>query len=468
VAAPVYSYIDLVTAKQQLANRLYDSSQQFWSSAELGVYVREALRTFNALTGYWRGDFLFSSQIGVPWYDMTNLAQMPNTLRPYTLLDTNLYTDIQYALLEPATGVNPWTGVSSQFSANDLINAVQRRRDELISNSGCTMTRRLVPAVNGRIVLPDTVIDIRRMAYLPAQGPPSVVWADDTWSEQSFNRNYTLAPPGTPSVYLLSAQPPISFDVDCPPGAAGQYELITVEAGPALVAGTPQTLSVPDDWVHLIKWGALADLLSRDTNARDDQRAAYCEARYRMGLKALEDAPALLAMRIGNVPLEVDSVRSADLYNTSWEGQTPALPTAALHMGLNLIALAPMPDKGLSVYGAGAYGAGAYSSSVPYSLMATVVENAPVPILNGDPIQVGRDDLDVIIDYAQHLALFKTGGAEFARTMPLLKRFLTQASIYGLKLSELGEFTQPLYGLGAREAQQNPIKAPEPVGADLG
>ena len=117
----IYSYVSFSQAQQELANRLYDPGMAFWTSTELGKYIREALHTWNALTNYWRNDFIFTPAAGITWYDLTAL---PNSLRPYTLKDSNLYLDIQYALLEPASGVNPWTGASAQFSADDLINAL--------------------------------------------------------------------------------------------------------------------------------------------------------------------------------------------------------------------------------------------------------------------------------------------------------------------------------------------------------
>jgi hypothetical protein len=440
--AEVYQYITLTQAIQQLANRLYDSSMQFWTAAEMQSLLFESLRTWNALTSYWKGDFLFNSQSGVTWYDLTDTVNLPNTLRPLTVTDALLYPDIQYALLEPAVGVNPWAGVSTQFSANDLLNAVQRRRDEILSVTGAFTTRTLIPAVNGRIALADVTIDVRRIAYLPAIGSPSTMWPSDTWDEQSFAPGYLQNPPGTPLTYLLSTQPPITFDTDRAPGSAGQYELLTVNAGPALSATVPTTLIVPDDWTHLIKWGALADLLSRDANAADPMRAQYCEQRYRMGLKLLSSASALLAMRQGNVPVQIDSLRNADFFNPTWEGTAPGTPVFLYHSGLNLMALTPPPNSG------------------SFSLTATVVENAPMPANLADNVQVAREDLDAIIDYAEHIALFKSGGEEFTETLPLFKRFMSQAQLYNAKLSEMGEFTSVLYGLSQRQEQTAPRMVP--------
>jgi hypothetical protein len=241
----------------------------------------------------------------------------------------------------------------------------------------------------------------------------------------------------------MYTQPPIAFDTDKPPAFAGQYELLTVNAGPALDPATPSSIIIPDDWAHVLKWGALADLLSRESEAQDLPRAAYCEQRYRLGLAAMRASPALLAIRDANVGLQIDSIRSADLYNTSWQALTPATPSMVYHSGLNLIALAPQPNITLAAL-----------------MMATVVENAPLPAAPGDFIQVGRDDLDVIIDYAQHLAAFKMGGAEFTQTTPLLQRFLKQCTVYNGKLSEMGEYTTMLEGVSQMEANDNPVMTP--------
>lgn len=441
MATNPYSYVTLAQARQALADRLFDGGQVFWSPAELNLYIAEALRTFNALTGYWRGDFLFTPSQATTFYDITDQSQMPNTLRPLTLTDRSVYSLIQYHLLE-AIAWNPWTGVSNQFGPNDLIGAVQRRRDELLSATACSIQRRTVPAVAGRITLPDTVIDVRRMAYLPALGSPSVLWPEDDWGEQSFAPQYLQTPPGTPLLYRMSTQPPISFDVDAAPIAAGSYELLTVEAGPLLSAATAQLLTVPDDWAWVIKWGALADLLSRDENARDIPRADYANQRYRMGQAALAAAPAVLSARIGNVAIPVDAIRSADLYNTSWEAAAQGSPSAIYHAGLNIIALSPPPD------------------AAAYSVTLTVVENAPVPAADGDFVQVGRDVLDAVLDYGEHLALFKSGGAEFTGSVPLLQRFLKVASTYNRKLMEIAEFKDMLFGVSQLESSENPTMAP--------
>jgi hypothetical protein len=427
----------------ELARRLYDPTETFWPRAEKRLYVAEALRMWNALTGFWRGEFTFQGRNGVTWYDLTDQSNLPNTLRPSTLHDSDVWTIVQYHLLEPVVGLNPWTGVSAQFTADDLLNALMRRRDEVLSATGCTLTRRLIPAVAGRIQLPQSVLDVSTTGQLP-----SVMSAEDSWAEQAFNINYLQSPPGTPFTYLMTAQPPLSFDVDVPPGYGGNYELLDVESGAQLVVAGGAQLLVPDDFAWVLKWGVLSDLFGRESLSQDILRADHAEKLYRLGLAVLADVPSLMFMRIGNVPVLVDSVRSADLYNTSWQARALGTPQDALIAGQNLVALTPAPDSGT------------------YSITATVVTNAPIPASDGDFIQAGPDEIDVLLDLCVHVAMVKCGGAEFISTLPLLQRFMQAAARYNSKMNEIAEFRSLMMGLAQREAVLNPPKGTDSTVTD--
>jgi hypothetical protein len=154
-------------------------------------------------------------------------------------------------------------------------------------------------------------------------------------------------------------------------------------------------------------------------------------------------------MRVNNVPAQISSVRGADLYNTSWQGADPGVPRQVAYSGMNLFALNPPADSGID--------------GVPYDLTVTVVENAPIPTLDDDQIQVSREDLDVLLDYCVHIAMLKAGGADFMSTLPLYKRFMTQAALYNRKLSEFGEYTDTLMGMAVRERSLNPVQQPVPA-----
>jgi hypothetical protein len=348
-----------------------------------------------------------------------------------TLTPALLYQIILLHLLEPSTG-----SASSQFAAIDLSNAFNQRLNELLGTTGCFITQSTIPAAPGRIALADNTLDLRRLAFIPAPGfgPTSTLWEDDSWAWQAFEPNYTTMAPGIPATYARSTQPVQTFDVDANLSVPGTYEVLTIENSLA----SPTSTIIPDDWAWVLKWGALAELLGRESNAKDPMRQQYCEQRYREGMSLLTLAPALLGMRVNNVPLEIDAIVSADQYNTSWESAAPTAPTTALVAGLNLVALSPTPDSAL------------------YNVSATVVENAPVPILQTDCINVTEDVYEAILDEAQHLAMFKCGGAEFQATISMHQRFLSLAALYSSRIAEMGEFAQVLYKQSQQEAERKP------------
>jgi hypothetical protein len=276
--------------------------------------------------------------------------------------------------------------------------------------------------------------------WLPGNNsyPNSVLRPSDDLELQAFDPLWLSAANATPSTYRQSAQPPLSFDVDRIPTVAGNYEVLSVNAGAGLLTTAPTLLGIPDDWAWIIKWGALGDLLSRESLAKDPLRASYCDQRYQEGLGLLNSASALLSLRLAGSPLHIDSVRNGDDYDQSWQLAPAARPTSIYVAGLNLIGFGPAPDSA-------------------YSVEATVVRNAPVPSSPSDYIQLGRDDYSAVLDYAQHLAAFKQGGDEFVVTVPLYQAFLKRAALYNSKLSALGSFQKSIYETSQLEQERNPV-----------
>jgi len=444
---PNYTYATLSDAQSALSARLFDTSQQQWPAAELTYYIVESLRSFNALTSFWRAEFPFSLSQATNWYDLTSLS---GSLRPFTVTDQYLTNILEYHLLEPLTSLTPssgtpalWTG-SAQFSLFDIYGALTRRQNDTLGASGCTLTRTLVsaPIVRTGIILADTAIDIRRVAWIPRIISPQdydtqIMRQTDAWAKKAFDYNYTTSPQQPPRTWMQNTEPPPRFDVDYIPPVPGQYETITVNSGPASNATSYQTMKIPDDWSWVVKWGAMSDLLGKDSQAADPLRADYCLKRYQEGLLLMNSSPAVLAMQLNGLPITVDAVKNGDNFNPSWQSLTQGSPQSCYVAGLNLVGFAT-PD-------AGAYGA-----------LATVVQNAPVPVAPTDYIQTDRSNYDAILDEAQHLAAFKLGGAEFTRTMLLHANFMARAALYNSKLKAMGTFQGTEWGLSQKEQKRNP------------
>lgn len=379
---------------------------------------------------------VFPATLNATWFD---LHTQPATLIPYTVQQSDIVTQIENHLLEPPTPL-AWTG-SLQFNLASINAACQRRQNETLGTTGCTLAQAFINApIQTRTFLPDTVIDIRRVAWIPA--PISgfankILRQSDIWEKRAFDMGWTTASQVPPRLWMQNTEPPISFDVDRIPPAPGQWDVLTVSSGPNWNSGSTTTLNIPDDWSWIIKWGALFDLLSRESNAKDSPRAAYCKARYDEGLAFLNQISIALALRLNNIPRSLDSLHNGDAFNVSWQSQVAGTPNR-FYTAANYLAVSPP----------------SYSTTAS-SLAVSITQNAPVPIAGTDYIQVARDDFDTIIDYAQHLAMFKQGGSEFAATIPLYQKFQRKAAQYNSKLREMGFFSIDQLELATMEERQN-------------
>src|SRR5208337_3185614 len=160
-----YNWLSLSAAISQLGQRLNitPSTTSFWTTAELQAYITTALRVYNSLTWAWRTNFNFISP--TLWNSLGTITGSP---RLRTLTDTNAYTEMEYLLLEPPTG-GTWTG-TNQFSINDLSQALQRRRDEMLQISNCNQVLSSGIALTPNTIiteLDDSIIDVERVRYLP-------------------------------------------------------------------------------------------------------------------------------------------------------------------------------------------------------------------------------------------------------------------------------------------------------------
>jgi hypothetical protein len=429
----VYQWLTFSAARQQLAARLADPGNAFWLDAENGSYIVEALRTWNALTFAWKSVFTFTvAAASKPtWYSLGLLAGSP---RLRTLTDSALYTAMEYHLLEPATG-STWTG-TSQFSIADLSLALQRCRDEALQVANCNQANPTAIAATlnqRRVVLPDTFLDVARARWVPTMGSPVTLMRNDETGLNYYQPGYLQTDAVTPTQYNLASVPPLTLEVDIPPAQPGAYDVIALLAGVPFNPPTASLLNVPDDNAWALKWGALADVLGRESEATDRLRAQYCTSRYTDGVKLLTNTPWVMEAFINNVPANFVSMTEMDWYRPGWDSGAPDYQVVILG-GTDFFTVVPDPANDLSV-------------------TLTTLGNAPVPVADGDYIQCSRDVWDVILDYAQFLAAFKQGGAEFEAALELERGFMTAAMATNGRLEKLGLFADVFEQEGTREVR---------------
>ncbi|HYT08992.1 MAG TPA: hypothetical protein VEL77_15210 [Rugosimonospora sp.] len=421
-----YSTTTLASARAQLLERLEDPNAVYFgdggSPANANRWIQESLRTWQALTASYKDRGTFNTVANQAFYDLPTVL---SSLLAYTVTDRDAVDAVLAHLLEPALSAI-WTG-TGQFTFAAIAGAIQARLNRFQGDSGVCLTRITQAGVGaGRTALADSITDIRRVAWLT--GGASVLWRDDEYGAQSFRFN--AAPVTTPVVYAQFDLAPVAIEMYPPPLATGTVELIavapvvTVGGSPATVYNTSAILGIPDDFAWAVTWGALADLLALDGPGKDIPRAQYAESRYAEAVQAARMNPTVLMTQVASAPVWSGSVFELDAFSTSWEATT-GTPSFAGMAGRNLVAMGPVADG-------------------TYTVTMDVTRNAIMPANDSDYLQITKDAIDPLLDYAQHIASFRMGGSEFAATARLRANFMTAAAEQNSRLRNLAFFRPSL------------------------
>jgi hypothetical protein len=111
--------------------------------------------------------------------------------------------------------------------------------------------------------------------------------------------------------------------------------------------------------------------------------------------------------------------------------------------GRNLICPAPIADAG------------------PYAITLDVVRNAPIPAVDGDYVQIGREEVEAIIDYAQHLAEFKQGSYELQASAEGWNGLVKMAALKNSRLAASTKLMNEMLGRATEEEVKRPRKTVE-------
>ena len=488
-----YSWLTFSQAIAQLAQRLNDSANIFWTQAELQIYITQSLRMYNSLCWQWRVNFNYTDPVNL-WNSLGLLSGSP---RQRTLYDTYAYTEMQYMLLEPATG-QTWTG-TSQFNISVMSQALQRRRDEMlqVSNANQSLLAGIALTPNTiQTLLPDTTIDVERVRYLPAIASPTgtaasgassislsntygilngqliygtgvatgttvtgvgvnsvnisiptsgavlgkltfttpnTLYRDDTVSQEFYEAPLYQQNPGTPTTFSLSSEPPLSWLVDIPPAQPGTYEAVVLQSGTPFNPPTPTLLGIPNDFAWVLEYGALADLLGQESESTDRERSAYCLKRYQDGLQLMLKTPWIELGKVNGQAVSLDSIVSMDRYSPEWDSNPTGFGPNIVVGGMDFIA-----------------------APVGQNIGCTLLGNAPITDSTGVYLQVSQSNWDAVILLAQSRCLFKLGGGEWKAGLELEKAAIQMCSAENTRLRSTGAFGDVIAQRGnQQERDQN-------------
>lgn len=420
-----YTHTTFAQLQTELALRLFDAGNVYYTATELVLYLTESLRTFGLCSGFWRARGTVTASANTAFYNLNTLLTDGSTLLlAPTITDRDIIQQLQYYLLETSAAVSQsaWLG-TEMFTYAGISAAVQNRLNQFLSDTGVVVTRSLITSLSppiGRQVLTQSTIDVRRIAWIGAspENYYTILWREDERLLTAADQSWSVTP-GTPANYSIMVPPPLQLQLAPIPVSSGQLELLTVDSTVLIPATSATVLGIPDDLTPAIKWGALADLFGNDGIARDPVRATYCEQRYQQYVRLARALPVVLHTELNGVPLIPSTLQELDASTPNWQNITSDASHPVTDVVLcapNLIALSCIPDT-------------------TYSVTCDVVRRTPIPVLDADYVQLGREQLDMILDYAEHLALFKVGGMEWHATERQANNFIAQSITYNQRIS---------------------------------
>lgn len=434
-----YGYITLAQFRNELLLRLNSNGADFWTNAELNLYISEALSVWNVLTSWWPADFQIPLDPSLPPLSNSNWIPTNGMTSPrfQTYTETDLYSIVCYHILEsqPAAGV--WTG-TSMFNMDNLSQSAQNRLNEILLASGCNMvvnTALSITPNTSRIQLPDTMLDVRRVRYNAVDGTHVTLVRGDSQSFLRFSPNYRQTNKA-PRRFDVIGAPPLTLTVDTLVNQPNTLEILAMGCANTLDPTNPQKLLIPNDYLWVLKYGVLADLLTNEPEATDVGRAEYCEKRFETGLKLMSEMPWLVNGFYDERAVDTPSVAGKDRNSYEWQAN-PKAWWGIVTGGIDLVAPSPIP-------------------TTPINLKMTVVGNAPQPASDTDFIQAPRDVVNILLDYCQHLCTLKQGGGLFEKSMDLYSGFIEYAKMTSARLRASGIFPTDIRPVTSRQDTDMP------------
>lgn len=432
MAYSTYTLGDLLT---ELGVLLDDQNALYWTTAEKTYAIQEFLRVWGAYTAYWRTRGTFNLTPGTAFYNLSTVLPLLRT-RTWTL--NQLTQEVQFACLEAANGISG-VGMSGQIGIDSILQSIQRARNKFVIDARFPYSYHSVlasPNADGLVGFPNTAVYVHRASWQDAlSGTWTNLWREDSWAIDHNNPNWTLEA-GIPQMYSESEEAPLELQLVPPPSAAGTLDAITVDSLLIDVTNANATFQLPDEWVHALKYAALQDLFSAESQNKDALRAQYAQMRYEQAMDFAKRARSIIRLLYQGRPLPIDSQFAIDAAQPFWRNQSGP------------------PNMAGVLYDFLVFNPG--SPDLAYGIAADVVQSAPIPTAPGDFIQIGPEDIPVLIDYVTHVLTFKCGGNEFRDSFAQYDSFLDAVAMRtGINRAKM-RYLSPILGQPEKEQAQRP------------
>lgn len=192
----------------------------------------------------------------------------------YTMYSCALLEEIQMHMLESViddgTTWSLWTNT-------EVIEYLNQRIAKFLVATGLIREKVSITGSDAIVPLPADLIEIRRTAW-NGTGLGRV----DDWMMDMGSVGWNTSS-GTPYAYIEEPENPLQIQLVPTPSTSGTTEIDYVQL-PEDLSVVCAPIAVPNMFAPYIKYGVMADMFSKQGEANDPERAAYCEERFQEGI----------------------------------------------------------------------------------------------------------------------------------------------------------------------------------------
>ena len=185
--------------------------------------------------------------------------------------------EIQRHLLEPFPELlsESW----QLWTKTEATDAFNRRLVKFLEDTGLTRERRTLTVLSGQVDvdLPSDTLSLRRAAFSDGVNSSPLTRVDKGELEGTVDWEQAT---GTPYAYIGE---PFIISLYPIPDVGGTLE-ISIVAAPSPLSGC-DPIPLPACFVMFVKWGTIADLLRKEGEGNDPERAKYAEGRFQEGVE---------------------------------------------------------------------------------------------------------------------------------------------------------------------------------------
>ncbi len=196
--------------------------------------------------------------------------------------DQQVLTQLQYVMIESPDGGATWG--SGMWTAAEIINYLNQRQNRFLKDTQLHFGLANIDATEGdnEYDLPDDWITTVRVVWISPDGSTRELIRSNSWEADYGIPTWTYIE-GPPKIYLDVDTPVLTIKLAPLPDEDGTLQVHYVPMG-ALMDGTGELVTLPDEFMSAVKYGVLADMFAKVGRATDAGRSGYCQKRYQLGV----------------------------------------------------------------------------------------------------------------------------------------------------------------------------------------